>query len=181
MYCVYDMSFRFNAQKVFLTYSQTKKNMHPQWVLKQISAIAEIEEYLISQERHEDGGYHIHGYFKFTKKLDTKNPRFFDLAYYRKGYHPNIQKPKSRYKLFRYIKKDKQFITNIDETRPPWQVLLEETDNESDFLTELMWTIGRIDNYAGYRTLRDLATLKFEKNHDTDSLSVSEYIANKLK
>lgn len=154
-------SFRFNAQKVFLTYSQTKKNMHPQWVLTQIKLKAEVEEYLISQERHEDGGYHIHAYFKFTKKLDTKNSRFFDVQYYRKGYHPNVQKPKSRYKLFRYIKKDKEYITNLDETRPPWKVLLEDASTHSEFLTELMWSLGRIDNYAGYRTLRDLADIKF--------------------
>ncbi len=169
------MSFRFNAQKVYLTYSQTKAKQSPEYLLRNISKIADVEEYLISQERHKDGGYHLHAYFKFTKKLDKRSARVFDLSYYNKSYHPNIQVPKKRFKLFHYIKKDKSFITNILETRPAWEVMLDESDNEEDFLYSLMRSIGRYDNYAGYRTLRDLFQIKLSKT------TIDKYLAEKLK
>lgn len=165
------MSFRFNAQTVFLTWSQTKKNMHPQWVLRQMEAKADVAEYLISQERHEDGGYHIHAYFKFTTKLDKRDATFFDLSYYRRCYHPNVQRVKGKYKLFRYIKKDKRFITNIDETRPKWLTLLQDCESEEEFLEEILWTLGRFDNYAGYRSLRDLYRIKMDNKQASDSLA----------
>lgn len=170
-----DNSFRFNAEKVFLTYSQTKKNMTPQWLLKNMQAKAGVSEYLISQESHKDGGKHLHAYFKFDKKLDTRSVTFFDVEYYRRGYHPNIQKPKSLFKLYDYIKKDKQYITNIDETRPAWLVILEDSEDLEELLTRIMWKVNRIDNYAGYRTLRDLADMKFSRT------SVDKYIQEKLR
>lgn len=158
--------------------------MHPEWILKQISAKAEVVEYLISQERHENGGYHIHAYFKFSKKLDTKDERFFDLQYYRKRYHPNIQKPKHRNKLFRYIKKDKKFISNF-ETRPIWEQLIQDSTTDKEFLENILYTVNRIDNYSGYRTLRDLWDLKkYESSQedlkDLSKTTVKDYM-NKIK
>lgn len=157
-------TFRFNAQKVFLTFSQTKKKQDEKWFLNTLKKKAEIQEYLIAQERHENGGYHVHAYLKFSTKLDTKNARFFDVKYYGKDYHPNIIKPKKLEHLYRYLKKDKKYITNIEETRPVWLQLLADSTSEKEFLIELMWKINRIDNYAGYKTLRDLAQMKFRPN-----------------
>ena len=139
------MSFRINRYRTFNTYSQTKKNMKPAWLLQQINAKAEVEDYLISQEVHADGGYHLHAYFKFKEKLDTKNPRFFDVEYYKKSYHPNIQKVKAQWALFRYIKKEGNYITNIKETRPPWQQILEDSTNRKDFLENIMFKVDRLD------------------------------------
>ncbi len=148
--------FRFNAIKTFLTYSQTKRKMDCERMLKHLEGLAGVKDYLIAQERHKDGGYHIHAYVKFTEKLDTRSTSFFDMEYYKKTYHPNIQKPKDVHKVWNYIKKSGEFITNIRETRPKWLVLLEDHNDTGDFLLSLMWEINRIDNYAGYRTLRDL-------------------------
>lgn len=131
--------------------------MDPEWILSKITAKADVQDYLISQEQHKDGGYHIHAYFKFAKKLDKRDPKFFDVVYYKKPYHPNIQKPKYKFKLFDYIKKDKKFITNISETRPPWLVLLEDYDDDQEFLIQLMWLQkGNLTNGATYNTLREL-------------------------
>lgn len=163
--------FRFNASRVFLTYSQTPKRFSSEVVLRKISEKAGVEEYLISQERHSDGGYHIYGYFKFTEKLDTRATDYFDLEYYRQGYHPNIQKVTKVWKLWDYIKKDKQYITNIVETRPTWLRILEDSNDLEEALTSIMWSVGRIDNYAGYRTLRDLLDMK------TWKISPEKYLA----
>lgn len=159
--------FRFNRRSVFLTYSRTPLRLSPEVVLRKLSDLAEIEHYLISQEEHKEEGehmYHLHIYIKFRDKLDTKNSGFFDITYYGKNYHPNIQKPRKKHKLWRYIKKDKRYITNMDETRPKWEVILNDSESTEEFLTEVMWEIGRMDNYAGYKTLRDLWELKRFKN-----------------
>lgn len=137
--------------------------MNQKWFLDAISERAGVKDYLIAQEQHKDGGYHIHAYFKFDKKLDRDGHKLFDVTYYRKDYVPNIQKPKSLHKVFRYIKKTGNYITNIEETRPAWLVLLEDSQTEEEFLYELMWKINRIDNYSGYRTLRDLFNILQEK------------------
>ena len=115
-----------------------------------------MEEYLISQEQHKDGAYHLHGYFKFYEKLDTTNPRYFDVSYYNINRHPNIQKPKTRYRLFDYIKKEGNFITNIEETRAFWRTLYEDQQNKEDLLFSMMTRIGNITSYSGYRTFMDL-------------------------
>jgi len=128
--------------------------------LDRINQKAEVDQYLIAQEQHKDEGYHLHAYVKFTSKLDTKSQSYFDIKYYGKNYHPKIQKPRKVHKLWRYIKKDGSYITNIDETRPKWLVNLEDYSSEEEFLMETMWDINRIDNYSGYKTYRDLWTLK---------------------
>ena len=168
--------FRFNSQKVFLTYSQTPRRLSQKKLLSLISAKADIEDYLICQENHDDGGYHLHAYFKFANKLDKKDAKFFDISYYSKQFHPNIQKPKKIHKLWEYIKKeDENYITNISETRPKWLVALEDSENIQEFLMSTMWEIGRIDNYAGYRTYRDLFEEKMrDKLADPPSFSVAQ-------
>lgn len=91
-----EKSFRLNVSQVFLTYSQVNKRMDQQWLLKQINRITGncVSEYLISLEKHKDGGLHLHAYIKFSKRIDTKKQSYFDVVSYRHNYHPNIQKIK---------------------------------------------------------------------------------------
>lgn len=161
-------TFRFNAQRVFLTYSDLPRRFTPEILLPKINEKAEVQQYCISQERHESGRFHLHGYFKFTVKLDTKSSEFFDVEYYSSLRHPNIEPvkgPGEPYKLWRYIQKDPvgQVLTNVEDTRPPWLRLLEDSGTYYEFLTETMWKLNRFDNYAGYRTLRELADHKFHR------------------
>lgn len=160
-------TFRFAAERVFLTYSDLPLKFKPQVLLTKISAKMGVKDYLISQERHLQGRYHLHAYFKFETICDTKDQAFFDVDYYSKPRHPNIQSVKGRgapYKLYRYILKDPvSKIGNIEDVRPPWQRILEDSQSEDEFLLELMWKLNRIDNYAGYRTFRDLARRRFER------------------
>jgi len=148
--------YRFNAQNAFVTYAKTKKLMTHNKLLKLVEGRAEIENYVISQERHKDGGYHLHGYFKFSEKLDRGSEGLFGWSYYNKLYMPHIESPRTKHKLWAYIKKSGVFITNIDETRPKWLVFLEDSTSEEEFLMSTMWEIGRINNFAGYKTYRDL-------------------------
>ena len=154
--------YRFNAQHAFVTYAQTKKLQSPTKLLRLVASRAGVENYLISQERHKDGGFHLHGYFKFEKKQDRDSENLFGWSYYGKLHMPHIQMPRKKHKLWEYIKKDKNFITNLDETRPKWLVALEDSTGHEEFLLTTMWELNRIDNYAGYRTYRDLWQIKLD-------------------
>lgn len=158
---------RINRSDVFLTYGKVLPRMDPPFMLKKFQEIAGdygIEEYLISQEVGSlRQSHHIHAYLKFKKKFDLQDKdstKKFDFKYWGVNYHPNIQRPVQKFKLWRYIKKDKDYITNIDETRPRWLTLVEDCDNDLDFYTEVMWTVNRLDNYAGYSTLVKLWKIK---------------------
>lgn len=160
------MAFRLNRRDVFLTYSRTPKNFNPQLVLRKLSEKAEIEQYCIAQEKHAEvkrRPFHIHAYIQFEEKVDIKNQEYFDLSYYGVNYHPNIQAPKKKHLVLRYIRKDGQFIENFD-SRPLWLKLIQDFPDETDFLQEILYHVNRIDNYAGYRTLRDL----YQKYHSID-------------
>ncbi len=146
--------FRFNATRVFLTYSQTPPKLTMHKLLAMINAKAQVDDYLIAVEEHEKGGLHLHAYFKFSAKLNTTDYRYFDLKYWGKVHHPSIVKVTSLPELLKYIRKDGIFISNFDY-RPPWMLLL-EAKTATQFLEALMYKLNRIDNYAGYRTIRDL-------------------------
>ncbi len=150
---------RFNAQRMFLTYSQTTPRLTPEVVLLYLEKKAEIfriRDYLISHETHKDGGKHIHAYLKFETKLDIKNMIFMDIVYYRKVYHPNIQKVTQVHKLWEYIKKEKRYITNLKETRPLWKVMVEESATKQELLESLLWYYGDKNQYLQSRLILDL-------------------------
>lgn len=177
-------SFRFNSQKVFLTYPQTPRRLSQKKLLSLISAKADVEDYLICQEKHDEGGYHLHAYFKFTNKLDKKSANCFDISYYSKNFHPHIEKPKKIHKLWEYIKKDGEYITNIVETRPLWLKTIEDSGSKQEFLLKTMWEIGRIDNYAGYRTYMSLWDEKMKselKVHGADQFWQEEDLRMKVR
>lgn len=60
----------------------------------------------------------------------------------------------------------------MDETRPRWLVNLEDSGDNEEFLLATMWDVGRIDNYAGYRTYRDLWQLKLDWMGKTSKVRV---------
>lgn len=44
--------------------------------------IGTLTEYIVARETHEDGGFHIHAVVAYSRKIDTKNPRYFDCDEY---------------------------------------------------------------------------------------------------
>lgn len=50
-----------------------------------------IKVYIIGTEKHEDGNDHLHVYLELNEKMNSTNPRVFDLVSEDKqSYHPNI-------------------------------------------------------------------------------------------
>lgn len=106
--------FRFNAVKVFLTYPQCG-DLTWDDVLSYLNLLGNgLKEYAICSEVHQDGGNHIHCYAKWNKKLNTYNPRQFDV----KEVHPNIHKVKDVQGVIEYIMKEGNYKTQNIELFP---------------------------------------------------------------
>jgi hypothetical protein len=72
-----DKKFRFSAKKVMLTYNV---NMSPQLLLRKLTLKLQnykIIDYLVVVE--DTPFVHLHAYIDCAKKIDTKDPRFFDI------------------------------------------------------------------------------------------------------
>src|SRR6266487_504091 len=96
-------TFEFQARHAFLTYSQT-----PNFTIQEIVDFVKNfnpQFYAVAEERHEDGGQHIHCLLKWLKRFHTRNPRAFDYS----GFHPNIVVPRNVKKCLEYVTKDGLF------------------------------------------------------------------------
>lgn len=123
------MSFRFNAKTCFLTFAQC--SLSKEEVLERLTQAHPIQDYIVARERHQDGNYHIHCYLRFSKKIDSRNPRVFDVL----DHHPNIKaltKVDAYRNAQKYAKKDGDFLTNIEETLGKRTLLFKELQDEGD-------------------------------------------------
>lgn len=77
------MTFRFAAKYGLLTYAQCG-NLDPWAVNDHLGRLG--AECIIGREDHEDGGVHLHAFFMFERRFESRNVRVFDVA----GRHPNV-------------------------------------------------------------------------------------------
>lgn len=115
-----DAKFRFCAKRVFLTYTNLTcgfecKSLFLQTLRRRFSAAHNpLTAVIVGHERHATGAHHFHCYLKWTKEVDTYNPRFFDIdCGYCGFHHPNIKKAKGKnpeFDFFHYCAKDGDFI-----------------------------------------------------------------------
>lgn len=68
-----------------------------------------LSEYVICEEEHKDGELHLHAFLKLNKRVYFK-PNMFDIQ----GYHGEYQVAKSWRAVINYVKKDGNYISNID-------------------------------------------------------------------
>lgn len=122
--------FRFSAIQVGLTYSQCPST--PEELLQHFQSTFEVTEWCISQESHEDGGKHLHAYFKFPRKVDSQDPRVFDYL----TFHPSIERLRSRKAWLVYIRKDGAYIESegLPHERRSWGEILEASTTREAFL-----------------------------------------------
>jgi hypothetical protein len=102
-------NFRFQGRAVFLTFPQcnTPLQVAAENIRKQNKI--NIEEFVISCEKHEDGNPHLHAYIRFGKKLSIRRSDFFN---YIGGKQPNIQKVKNKDYCIAYVAKNGEFISH---------------------------------------------------------------------
>ena len=107
---------RVNPKKLLLRYSQCSIDVKS--CLNALSVILKmhnrsIVEYVLSNEKHQDGSSHIHAYIELDNKIDTRNMRLFDINWEGKLYHPNILKSKYKTVCVAYILKD---VTDLNSS-----------------------------------------------------------------
>lgn len=115
-----NMPFRFKAKSVFLTYPQCPiPKEHALTLLRTKFGESDGTHYLIGQETHQDGSFHIHVFIERETVIDTVNERHFDLEWEDNViFHPNITAPRNKTDVINYITKD-------DKTPVKWPVTWE--------------------------------------------------------
>ena len=117
--CVSDVSAPKKDNKAkgwFLTYPQcpcTPQSCLDDLVDKFALKGIKIEEYVICTEKHQDGNSHLHAFIKLSKRVRFKKD-LFDFCCEGKDYHGHYEVSKSWRAVIEYVKKDGEYITNIN-------------------------------------------------------------------
>lgn len=139
--------FRINAQMFFLTYKKVDKLVDKQLVLQLVKEKidylkAQIKHVVVSyetgQEKHDSKDYeHYHVVLKLNRAIEVRDARFFDLLGVHGHYKSVGCKRNDWRKVVEYVKKDGNFLEDIDRT-PNVLPLEVKATNESAMLTYLM-------------------------------------------
>lgn len=101
----FNRSFRFDSKSFFLTYPQVEGH-DPQSILDGLlEKHPDIEECWVAEEEHKDGALHYHVWGTFDKKKQLRGADCFDI-WGEWALHPNIQSPKDKKKVQKYICKN---------------------------------------------------------------------------
>lgn len=96
--------FRMNCTKVFLTFPQCEiEKTEAERRLKEGPFKDNIEWYLIGRELHKDGHHHLHIGLGFKKKVNIRQPEYFDFI---GGKHGDYQSMKSMKGTIKYVTKE---------------------------------------------------------------------------
>ena len=100
-------NFVIRASRFFLTYPQcplTPKVFFDEIKNVLFSRNINISLCVISSEDHKTTeGKHIHTYFEVSEQIHTHNQFYFDINYNDVFYHPNIQKPRNKIFVLKYV------------------------------------------------------------------------------
>jgi hypothetical protein len=77
------MTFRFAARYGLLTFPQSG-DLEPDSVVNHLAELG--AKCIVGREKHQDGGIHLHAFFMFKRKFESRNVRVFDVG----GRHPNV-------------------------------------------------------------------------------------------
>lgn len=142
---ILSMSFRLQATHLFLTYPQCPLDFDVVYnhLLNLKFNDNCVQLLCLGRELHEDGNPHYHAYLKYERKLNLRNPNFFDIQLF----HPNIQKCKSTNDTLKYVTKDGDFRANFElKIKYTLSECLERAVDENDFirlgLQSMDWKFG---------------------------------------
>lgn len=116
--------FRLQGKKLLLTYSQCPLDLDFCInVIKDNLSLKNgrtVTEFMLSIEKHKDQqSTHIHAYIELNKRIDSKNPRLFDITLGDKTYHPNILVSRYKNACLEYILKDVIDLNSLDFIASP--------------------------------------------------------------
>lgn len=125
-----------------------------------------IKEYVICEELHKDGEAHLHAFIKLDHRVNFKKS-LFDIS----GYHGNYQVAKSWKAVVKYVKKDGNYITNINlnaaaqkQSKMKKEDLLRDVDDVLDAgLINPLQVASFYKNSMIYKMLQQKRTMMPEK------------------
>lgn len=179
------MPFRFQARFGLLTYPQSGDLTGEQIVVHLGSLGAEC---IVGRESHADGGIHLHAFFMFERKFQSRNERIFDVG----GHHPNIVPSRGTPEAgYDYATKDGDIVAGgllradcterIPETSSKWAyfVLAETRDEffsriQAEDPRSLCTHFTSLCAYANWRYRPEVIPYR---NPDGISFDTSEYAA----
>jgi|SRR5579875_835057 len=106
---------RLYAKRFFLTYSQVPEGLTPEILLLKLQSKAEFSQYVIGEERHEDGGKHFHAVLLLKKRKDVRTNATFNIEFEGAEYHSNCQRVTNLNLCVKYVCKGKKVTTNIED------------------------------------------------------------------
>lgn len=115
--------FRCNAASIFLTYAQcdVTKEQALEFFTTTHRDHADITWGVFASERHEDGGFHLHVQVVYGRKLNIRDPAYFDIqADLEDGeqvvFHPNFSGSRNLKAVGEYCTKDGDYVLHgVDE------------------------------------------------------------------
>lgn len=124
-------SFRLNAKRVFLTYSQTNDVSHHDLH----THLSQFGSVYSSRESHADGGQHFHAIITSPTKFNIRRPDYFDYN----GRHPNMEPVRALRACCDYIGKDGETLgenpgTNATSRSTRLQALLVQHVPHEEFM-----------------------------------------------
>jgi len=108
------MNYQFRGKRFFLTYSRCDidKTILKDHILERFqSELKNVEQWVVCQEQHQDGGKHLH---VFVSLADTFRAKMASNWLDIEGHHPNIEHVRSYKKCLAYVVKDGDYISNFN-------------------------------------------------------------------
>lgn len=109
-------NFELRGKQFFLTYPQCGIPLTV--MLEDLMLVfaeklgCRIDKYILAHENHEDGHAHRHVYLGLSQSVRHKIPaNSLDIE----GHHPNVQVVRSNERVMKYVVKDGDYITNIEQ------------------------------------------------------------------
>lgn len=100
--------YQLRTKRLFLTYPQC--TLKKEEALPLLASKVSIKEYVIAEEKHQNGDDHLHVYLLLEDTLSTSNPNYLDIG----GFHGNYQSCRSEKNVVKYCTKAENFISNFD-------------------------------------------------------------------
>lgn len=160
-------AFRFAAKKVLLTYSDVCEEVTKEAILFDLKDRYPIIHYALGEELHPStGGRHIHAVFEFSRRVDSIDPRLFDIADSIHQHHPNIKAVKHGQanwdRAYEYVcKEDPTPETNV-QPKLTYSEMFEQADNADDFMRLVLRNYPR-DYALNYDRLSAMAKAHWKK------------------
>ncbi len=156
------MPFRFAAKYGLLTYPQCG-GLDPWAVSDHLGRLG--AECIVGREDHSDGGVHLHAFFMFERRFESRDVRVFDVA----GCHPNVVRGYSTpSKGYAYATKDGDVVAGglecptdgpaVSETSSKWARAIMAESREEFFAVvaeldprALCCSFGSLRAYADWK------------------------------